>query len=152
MNKIKLYVKREMDVEFLACVHGMSLVMIFSFESYLCGVRQMPCVYILQMLILGYVMSWFQKLLFLKERKYGKGEYLLRSCLWVMGPIAMMCVCAYLFHWMEGLSAWVMPVFIILMMAYYTMILTAFRVVYEDDTRNLNTMLAKWKEEKRDAE
>ena len=74
MKKWKKYIKREMDVEIFCCVHAMSTVFVYGFEKFLCGETNISFAVIVELFVLGYIISWFQKLVFLKEKVYSKSE------------------------------------------------------------------------------
>lgn len=147
----KKYIKREMDVEFFACVHGMSLVFVYGFELYLCGIKNLSFAVIFQLFVLGYFISWFQKLLFFKEKIYAGLEKGIRITLWCAGPGFLTWLfsigCERYFHtkWYEGAAGWVEPVFYLIMLLYYIMLWIALQLMYRDESVELTAMLSDYK-------
>lgn len=134
-----------MDVEFFACVHSMSMIAVLGFELFLYGIRGMSYLTIFQIFVMSHVISWFQKILFIKGRVYSKKEYIIRSVLWNIGPIIITIITGSLFNWYNGFPKWIGIVFIIVMLIYYVMVWGAIQVFYKDESEELNNMLSKYK-------
>ncbi len=146
MKRFKKAIRSEMDVEFFACVHSMSMIAVLGFELFLYGIKSISYVTIFQIFVMAYIVSWFQKMLFIKERMYSKKEYIIRSVLWNIGPIIITIITGSLFNWYNGLPKWISIVFIIVMLIYYVMVWGAIQVFYKDESEELNNMLSKYKE------
>ena len=152
MEKFKKILKREMDVDYLACVHGMSMVFIYGLELYLIGIKDISYVVIFQMFVAGYLIAWTQKLLFIKERIYGRKEFWVRSVLWCLLPNVWCFLGGRFFHWYEGTRGWVEPVFYLFMICYYIMVHWSFQTFYREETKELNELLQNYQHKSRGKE
>ena len=148
MNKFRIYLKREIDVDFFACVHGMGLVFIYGLELYVCGVKNLSFVTIIELFVLAYLIAWFQKLLFIKEKVYGKVEFRIRAALWCVGPNVFTWIGGMLFQWYAGVPKIVEPIFYISMLCYYVMIWFIVQLFYKDETKELNQKLSDIKQKR----
>lgn len=152
MKNLKKAIKSELDVEFFTCVHSVLMIAVFGFELYLYGIKDMPFGIIFQIILASYVIAWFQKILFLKEKIYTKIENIVRSVLWNIGPIIITIITGWIFQWYKGLPSWISIAFIITMLIYYIMVWWILQVFYKDETNNLNNMLSKYKENYKERE
>jgi len=148
-SKLKRCIKSEADVEFFACVHAISMVFLFGFELYLYGIKEVPFVIIFEMFLLSYLISWMQKLLFLKEKIYSSQEFTIRAILWSVGPVIVTVLSGRIFDWYSGYPEWIEVVFVVIMLIYYVMIWGALQILYKDETNRLNQMLGEFKISKR---
>jgi len=144
-SKLKRYMKSEVDVDFFACVHAISMVIIFGFELYLYGIKDIAFMIIFEMLILSYLIAWMQKLLFLKEKIYSNLEFTIRATLWSVVPVIATAMTGRLFNWYNGYPEWIEVVFLVLMLIYYVMVWVVLQVLYKDETNRLNQMLSEFK-------
>ena len=144
-SKLKKYIKSEVDVEFFACVHAIAMVFMFGFELYVYGIKDIAFVIIFEMLILSYLISWMQKLLFFKEKIYSRLEFTIRATLWSVVPVIATAMTGRLFNWYNGYPEWIEVVFLVLMLIYYVMVWVVLQVLYKDETNRLNQMLSEFK-------
>lgn len=149
MNKIKKQIRSEMDNEFLACVHAMSMIFIYGFELYVYGIKSITFAVIFQMFVLGYVIAWVQKLLFIQERVYEGMEYKIRVVLWNVLPVVITGICGIFFNWYRAYPDIIWIVFLIIMFIYYIMIWAAIQIFYHNETDELNEKLTILKNEHR---
>lgn len=145
MDKLKRYIKTEADVEIFSCVHGISLIFIYGFLLWILGINSVPFTVIFQMFLLGYAISWFQKCLFLREKIYKKREYKIRIVLWIVGPVFMMIICQYIFHWFIKTPYYVALIYDTVMLSYFIMLYFFIEIFYKKDTFELNKMLSSYK-------
>lgn len=145
MEKLKKYIKREMDVDFLACVHGMSLVFIYGFLLYINDKKDVSYAVIFEMFVAGYIIAWTQKLLFLKEKAYGKLEFGIKAILWCLIPNIECFVAARIFDWYCNVPTWVEPVFYAIMLSYYIIVFWSVRTFYREETKEMNQLLSAYK-------
>lgn len=141
MSKIKKYIKAELDTEIFAWIHSMSMIFIYGFELYVYGVKSLEYAIIFQMLLLGYVIAWTQKLLFLKDRIYKKREYKIRVVLWSVLPMLLTGITGIVLHWYQKYPAVLGIIFVIIMLIYYIMFWIVLEVLYQEDTQKLNEKL-----------
>ena len=141
MNKLRKYIKTEMDVEFFSCAHSVSMIFIYSFLLWIESKQAITFIVIIEMMILGYVMAWIQKGLFLKEEVYGRREYILREILWNVLPILCMPITGKLCGWFAETARWVEVTFYIIMAIYVVMIWGFLRVFHDEETKELNQLL-----------
>lgn len=143
MHKLRKYIRTEMDVEYFACVHAASMIFIYGFLLWLESERAVPFAIIFEMLVLGYVMAWTQKGLFLREKVYSRREYLLREILWNVLPILYMPFTGKLCGWFEETATWVGMTFYLIMAVYVVMVWLFLRLFYKEETQELNQLLQK---------
>lgn len=146
MEKIKHYIKNEMDVEFFGSVHGLAIIFVFGFFGWLNHVDSVPFKFILQMWIVGYIIAWFQKALFLGNRVYKKSQYKICTVLWNIGPIVILLLSQMILGWFNNTPIWVMIAFVITMIAYFIMLWIFLNLFYKDDTNELNQLLNDFKQ------
>lgn len=149
MNKYRKWIRTEMDVEFFACVHGVSMIFIYGMLLWFAGHPYVPFAIIFEMMVLGYVMAWSQKALFLKEKSFSRLEYVIRQILWNLLPILYMPITGTLFHWFDGIALWVILSFYGIMTFYVVMVWAFIQTFYREDTEDLNHMLDSWKKNDR---
>jgi len=148
-SKLKRWMKSEFDVELFSCVHAIAMVFMFGFELYLYGINAVPFVIIFEMFLLSYLISWIQKLLFLKEKIYTSLEFTIRSILWSVGPVIITAISGRILNWYNGYPEWIEAIFLVLMLIYYVMVWGILQVLYKDETNHLNQMLGEFKVSKR---
>lgn len=144
-SKIKNWMKSEADVELFSCVHAISMVFVFGLELYIYGIKAMPYVFIVEMFLLGYVISWMQKLLFFKEKLYSRLEYKIKAVLWSIGPIILTIIAGRILKWYDGLPEWMEITFVGIMLIYYIMIWFVLQMLCKEETDDLNQMLHEFK-------
>lgn len=147
-NKIRKWIRSEMDVEFFSCVHSVSMVFIYGLELFICGTEQVPYAIIIQMMLLGYGISWFQKLLFLKEKLYTIWEYRVRVFLWSFGPVFLTFLLGRIAGWYIKGPEWMEGMFLVVMFLYYIMVWSFIKIFYEGESEYLNDMLDEYKKKK----
>lgn len=147
MNRIKKYFKVEADVEIMACVHGGSIIFIYGLLQWFAGVKSVLFAIIFQQMLLGYIISWTQKGLFLKEKSYTDKAYRVRECLWCLLPILEMLVISYIFQWFVHLPDWTAAAFYGAMTCYFIMLWWFVKHFYQEETREMNRLLKQRKKE-----
>lgn len=145
MKGIKHYIKNEMDVEFFGSVHGISMIFVFGFFGWLNHVNSIPFKFILQMWIVGYIIAWLQKALFLGNRVYKKSQYKICTVIWNIGPVVILLISQMILGWFNNAPIWVMIAFDIIMAMYFPMLWISLAIFYKDDTNELNQLLSKFK-------
>lgn len=145
LGKIRKWMQSEADVELFSCVHAISMVFLYGLELFIYGTKAVPFVIIFEMFLLGYFISWIQKLLFFKEKVYSRIEFRIKAIFWSVGPVMLTAVTGRIFSWYEGLASWVEPVFIGVLLTYYLMIWVVIKFLYRDETDDLNEMLSEFK-------
>lgn len=145
MKGIKYYIKNEMDVEFFGSVHGLSMIFVFGFYGWLNHVNSIPFKFIIQMWIVGYIIAWLQKVLFLGDRVYRKFQYKICTVIWNIGPIAILLISQMILGWFNNVPIWVMIAFDITMIVYFPMLWICLAIFYKDETNELNQLLRDFK-------
>ena len=145
MKGIKYYIKNEMDVEFFGSVHGLSIIFVFGFYGWLNHVNSIPFKFIIQMWIVGYIIAWLQKVLFLGDRVYRKFQYKICTVIWNIGPIAILLISQMILGWFNNVPIWVMIAFDITMIVYFPMLWIYITIFYKDETNELNQLLRDFK-------
>ncbi len=98
------------------------------------------------MWIVGYIIAWFQKALFLGNRVYKKSQYKICTVLWNIGPIVILLLSQRILGWFNNAPIWVMIAFVITMIAYFIMLWIFLNLFYKDDTNELNQLLNDFKQ------
>lgn len=145
MKGIKHYIKNEMDVEFFGSVHGLAMIFVFGFYGWLNHVNSIPFKFIIQMWIVGYIIAWLQKVLFLGDRVYKKTQYKMCTVIWNIGPIAILLISQMILGWFNNAPIWVMIAFDITMIVYFPMLWICLAIFYKDETNELNQLLRDFK-------
>lgn len=149
MNKFRKAVRTEMDVEFFACTHGVSIIFIYGFVRWLDHVKNVSYSMIIGMMIMGYIISWFQKLLFFKDREYTTREYKIRGFLWSTVPTLLTILAGEYFHWFKGNAWWTGILFYGIMAIYFVMVWWFIEIFYKKDTEDINIMLESFKQKRK---
>ncbi|WP_167957600.1 hypothetical protein [Anaerosporobacter faecicola] len=147
MKGIKQLIRNEMDVEFFGSVHGLCQIFMFGFLEWLNHVNNIPYSYIVQMWIVGYLIAWFQKGLFLSQKVYRKGVYQICTVLWNVGPVLIMLLAQQVFGWFAAAPKWEFITYHVIMLFYFPIMWLCLEVFYKEDTKELNILLKKYKEE-----
>lgn len=146
MSRIRKMIRAEMDVEFFSCVHGVAMIFCYGFWLWLDGNSNVPYGIIVEMMILGYVISWAQKLLFIRERAYTRTEYRIRGSLWCVLPMVFIVLAGELLGWFFGSDGWVRPAFYGFMAFYFVMVWYFIELFYKEDSEEMNRLLKRYKE------
>lgn len=145
MERVKELIKTELDVEIISCVHGLVIIMVYAFLLWIQKMDNIDFVTLFIMLVLGYVMAWSQKAMFMKEKVFGKAEYRIRTAGWFVLPILEMVVCNLLFGWFENTAGWTEIVFDLVMIWYFGMFWWIIQWLYQGDSKEMNRLLERVK-------
>ena len=146
MNKMRKYLKTEADVEFFACTHGASTIFMYGLMQWLGGIDDVPFSIIFQQMVLGYVISWTQKGLFLREKSYTRREYQIREILWCLIPGCLMVLTGIVFQWFPDVSWGITVAFYVIMACYFIMIWLFLKYIYREETKEMNELLKQRKQ------
>lgn len=138
---MKKWVRTEVNIKILACFYIVSMIFVYGTELFLCGIKSISYPIIIQMMIVGYLIAWCQRILFLKEKIYSKIEFIIRAILWNTIPMILTVLAAVGFQWFQETEPWLMFLFFIVMMWYYVVVWIILQVFYKNDTDALNKML-----------
>lgn len=141
MHKLRKYLKTEMDVEFFACVHSVSLIFVYGFFLWITGEAMVSFAVIVEMMVLGYAIAWTQKGLFWQEREYTKKEYAVRQILWNLLPMIYLPLAGSICGWFCDVTAWVPVAFYTFMDCYIVLIWLFLRYVNKEDSDELNQLI-----------
>ncbi len=146
MDKARKWVKAELKVEVLACTHILVMLFVYAIEKLIVGTDVISFWLLLQMSLLGYWISWFQQLLFLKEKVYSKAEYRCRGiCWWGIPPIVTMLF-GQLLQWFGGLAIGYAIFFYIFMLVYYVMAWYLLQYCFREESKYMNEWLDEFKQ------
>lgn len=148
MNKFFRWMKMEIDVEFFACVHAMSMIFVYGFLLWLDGVPSVTFAAVIEFYVLAYLSAWLQKALFLRERVYPQTEYWIREILWCLAPVLLLLAAGSFFPWFGGRPVLLAAAFYVIMLFYHGMVWVFLRYFYRKDTEELNGLLNRRREEK----
>ena len=143
--------KHELDAEIMACMHGFVMVFLYLMEKFIAGSDMIGFLCALEMGILAYGAAWIQKLLFIRDRIYGKWEYRLRLLGWIFFPYGLTVLTGQVFGWFEGIPHGVAVgvVFYVVMAAYYILFAFLIERFYMGESRRLNELLRELKAEEK---
>lgn len=147
MSKLLKYLKAEIDVEILACTHIATMIIMYGLLQWFVGVKEVQFAILFQMMILGYVIAWIQKLIFLKEKSYGLCEYRIREILWCIVPVFLTFLTAGVFGWFRDLANGIAIIFYAWIVLYFILWLLFLKYFYLEDTREMNDLLKQRKKE-----
>lgn len=148
MGKFSKYLKNEVDVEIFAGCHVFMYIFLYGFYGWIDNKTAIPFKFIVEATIIGYIISWLQKILFLKKGVYKKVEYKVYSFIWIIAPVVITIISGIVFKWFSGMSEWVKIVFDITVIVYYPTFFFLLEFFYREDTKELNTMLDRYKKQK----
>lgn len=140
-KKIYLWLKMEIDVEFMACTHGIVMVTVFGFLRWLVGIEDIPFLVLFEMFFMCYAIAWVQKALFLKEAELNRQEYRIRLVLYYLIPFLFMMICHRIFDWFTGVGWGIIAGFYGFMLFYFVMMWLFLKFLYQKDTEELNRLL-----------
>ena len=144
MKKWRKWIRAEMDMEFFACVHWVSLLWCYSLIRWLCGKDGVSFLFMTEMGITSYVMAIGQRFFFCNERICQKLHPAVRYILWTLVPAIIMIAAQFLLRWFSDLprAAWIsFDIVLILFLAIVELFIHKF---YEDDTKVLNDLLVQY--------
>lgn len=141
MNKLIKYVKSEVDVEIFSCMMAMVIIFTYGALLYIYGEKSMKFSIIFWMLILSYISSWAQKLLFIKDRVYEKKEFVVRAVLWIVIPFVFSLIMGSLLKWFVGYPTWIFVSYYIVLGIYLVGIWFLMQFCYKSESDELNEML-----------
>jgi hypothetical protein len=146
MKRWKKYLQREIDIEFFSCVHACATIFLYGFTVWLDGESCVSFSMIVILMILAYLTAWIQKLLFWREKLYGRTEYTVRAVLWTAVPVFITFWAGRIFGWFDGRAGWTEPVFAAFLVVYYGMVWLFLQIFYRDEETEINRMLKEFKE------
>lgn len=149
MKKWRKWIRAEMDMEFFACVHWVSLLWCYSLIRWFCGKDGVSFLFMTEMGVTSYVMAIGQRLVFCNERLCQKLHPAVRYILWTLVPAIIMIAAQFLLQWFSDLprAAWIS--FDIVLVVFLAIVELFIHKFYEDDTKVLNDLLVKYQGGKR---
>lgn len=137
--------REEIKTEMMACTHIVLYVFCYSLLMQICCGSPVSFWTILEMSILGYVLAWFQTLLFFKDRAYSKKSYVIRSICWIVVPSVSTVITSLLCKWFSGVSAGVEWGYYGFIVFYFVCFWFFLKVFFKKETNELNKWLADYK-------
>lgn len=149
MNKVRKYLKMEVEVEIFACAHITAMIFLYGFLQWLMYDNPVSFPILLEQMILGYVISWVQKALFFRERPYTDREYGIREILWCLFPGCLVMAAGSLGKWfIQG--AWQIALWFYGLMFVYLILLRLFlEKIYREETEEMNQLLNRRRKERK---
>lgn len=145
MNKIRRWMKKELHVEMMACVHAFVMIFTYLLGRYVLGKDGILFWQVVEMGILAYVSAWIQELVFRRPKVYTVREYWMKALLWCGVPSIMTLAAGGVFGWMEGLH-WGMSVYFYgMMICYYALFFFCEQHFLREDSEELNQLLEDYK-------
>lgn len=144
MKKWKKWIRAEMDMEFFACVHWVSLLWCYSMIRWFCGKDGVSFLFMTQMGITSYLMSIAQRVICCNDKISPRIPRIVRNILWTLVPVIIMIAAQFLLGWFRDLPqvAWIsFDAILVIFLALVELFIHKF---YEDDTKVLNELLAKY--------
>lgn len=148
MKKWKHLLRMEMDVEVMCCVHAVSMIFMYGLIRWFIREETLEFSVVFEMMLLGYAVSWIQKLLFFHEKAYTGREYKVRGILWCLLPVMLMVLCGRLFEWFSSKLEIAEIIFYMVMLCYYVMLWLFMEFFYRKDSREMNQLLKSYKKKK----
>ncbi len=145
MNKLEKYMKAEIEAEVVACTHIVVMIFTYAAEKCLAGDEFISFWNILQISVLGYVFSWFQKILFNSEKIYRGSEYLCRVICWWAVPSVVTVLSGTMLKWFEGIHIGFAIFFYGLMFVYFIVFWIILQHFYSQEYQSLNEWLRDYK-------
>lgn len=149
MKRWKKWIRSEMDMEFFACVHWVSLLWCYSMIRWFCGRDGVSFLIMTEMGITSYLMSISQRVVFCNDKVCKKLHSVVKNILWVLIPALLMIAAQFLLGWFEELPLIAGLIFDIILIVFLTLVEVFIQKFYEDDTKVLNELLAKYHENRK---
>ena len=150
MDRIRKYIRMAVEVEIFACAHITAMLFLYGFLQWLMYRGSVSFPILLEQMVLGYVMSWVQKALFLKEKPYTKREYRVREFLWCMLPGSLAVAAGRLGRWFPKTEWQVSIGFYGILFAYFILLWLFLKHVYQEETKEINQLLKQRREERKE--
>lgn len=146
MNLFKRFLKHEFDAEMFACVYTACILWLLSLFFLLSGGGGLTFAQVTVCIILSWVVSWVQKLLFWGDRTLSAIQRVLRSILWNLLPAAAILGTAFLLGWFSGRPAWVFWAFGAAVTATFFSWWCCIQLLCRDETEEWNALLTQFKQ------
>ncbi len=151
MGNLRKYIRLEVEVEIFACAHITAMIFLYGFLRWLMYDRDIPFSILLGQMVLGYVISWVQKILFLQEKSYTDPSCRIREISWCILPVCLTVAAGNLGNWFPP-GEWQMALwFYGIILCYFILLWLFLKKVYREETEEMNQLL-KQRKEKRDLE
>lgn len=147
MNKIEKYLKTEFEVEMMACMHGFVMIFAYLLEKFVMGFDNISFLQALGMGSLAYLISWIQKIIFLKEKVYGKREFKVRAVCWSTIPCILTYISGVLLGWFRELHWGFAIIFYAFVSFYYILLWFFLQRLFREDSQKLNYLLRNYKDQ-----
>lgn len=147
MDKIRKYLRMEVEVEIFACAHITAMIFLYGFLQWLMYDSFVSFPILLEQMILGYVISWVQKALFFREKPYTSREYRIREILWCLLPGCLAVAVGSLGKWFPK-ESWEMALwFYGILFGYFILLRLFLEKVYQEETEEMNQLLSQRRRE-----
>lgn len=148
MNNLRKYIRTEVEVEIFACAHITAMVFLYGFLRWLMYDSTVSFPVILEQMILGYVISWVQKVLFLQEKSYTERSYRIREILWCLLPGCLTAAAGSLGNWFPEAEGKTSLWFYGIMFCYFILLWLFLKKFYREETEEMNELLNRRKQKK----
>lgn len=146
MKKFARLYKWELNNELYASIYFAAMLSIYSIEVLLHGERSVDIFIMLQMIIVCYIITLFQRKVFSDDSRYSGKSLVIRTLLWYGFSISMVVVSCFVFNWFEHLQSWAMGVFIAVMLLCFILVWIGLHFLNKIDTKHLNELLSHYQE------
>jgi hypothetical protein len=142
------YYKWELNNELFASIYFTGLISMYCIEVLLKGERNVDILIMFEMLILCYIISLFQTVIFTGKYSNSSKSLIIRSILWFTITMLLVVVTSISFKWFVHLQSWAMLAFYIYMILFLITIWIGIHMANKIDTKNLNSMLSHYQEKR----
>lgn len=145
MSKWERWIKREFEVEMLACVHAFVMIFAYLLGKFVTGNDGITFWQAVQMGLLAYISAWIQELAFGRAKVYSRREHRVRALLWSGIPIILTLASGMFCGWFKDLRLGLAVYFYCLLSAYYILLFFFVQHFLREDSRKLNRLLEDYK-------
>lgn len=107
------YLKWDMDTEIIGCGYFAGFLLMYCLVNYFLGEKTVDMLVIIEMLIIGYAISYTQRFVFAKYERLSNSTMNKRFIVWSIIVFIAVLVAGYLFGWCRGFPWWCIAICII---------------------------------------
>lgn len=141
MNKFKKYLSLEIANEFYASIYSMGIIGSYCIFALIEGKRTVDIFMIIQTLIVGYIITIIQNIIFYGNKTFTKKEYRVRVLLWHIVSNGIAFTSAIALNWFNEFPKWTLMVYLIFMIMMFLVLWKWMDFNKSIDSENLNKML-----------
>lgn len=149
MKKFLRYYKWELQNELYTCIYFVAILSMYSILVLIHGERSVDILVMLEMLLVCYVVSIFQKVIFSEEACYSRKELGVRTLIWFLFSMVSVISMSIVLKWFDDMRPWVLGAFSAYLVLCFFAIWIGIHIANKIDTKNLNLMLSQYQDKRK---